>query len=393
MRATSDADQPRTWSEDPSKGRADDFPAASKRGGSDAGHPAPDQPTPDQPAADQPALEPLVHAAVARLPAFRGTTLLAEPNRDKYRAEATGARAEELEQVFEVMRDLNAGALADPTLAADAEGRHGLRERLHDAVDDLVAVLADTPVTYVEFGPEPTKTHAILARLRDAGVPVRRYLAVDINPASGARMREALGDLLDPRCIEVLNQPFETVEPEALHTPGTTTVLTSLGFQEGNEHPDAVARTLGNLLRPGDIVLGEMQIADRGDEDAFEAFYNTDLMRRFSRLCVARAVPGVTTSFRLAITDVDCGLDAPVKVCAMCEDLPPDAEGGPRSFITNICLKPTSAQWRAMRTRRGQFEVLSQRRTGDLSVAFQVARRVSDGTDAPEGTRTDRGGG
>lgn len=383
MHATTGADQPSSWRQDAFEETADKAPTTVSSSDSDAARPA----------VGQSALEPLVHAAVGRLPEFRDTTLMAEPNREKYRATAKGAWAGELERVFEVMRDLNAGALANPKLAADAEGCHGLRSRLHDAVDDLVEVLPDAPVTYVEFGPEPTKTREILARLLDAEVPVHRYVAVDINPTSGARMREALGDLLDPQGIEVINQPFEAVGPEALHTPGATTVLTSLGFQEGNEHPDAVARTLGNLLRPGDIVLGEMQIADRADDDAFKTFYNTALMRRFSKLCAARAVPGVTTSFRLAITDVDCGLDHPVRVCAMCEDLPAGAEGEKRSFITNICLKPTSAQWRAMRTRHGQFEVLSQRRTGDLSIAFQVARRAPDGSDGREAAYRDRGGG
>lgn len=282
MQATTGADQPHSWRQDASEERADKATAAASASGSDAAWPA----------IGQPALEPLVHAAIARLPEFRGTTLMAEPNCEKYRAHAKGDRAEELERVFEVMRDLNAGALADPGLAADAEGRHGLRSRLHDAVADLVEVLPDAPVTYVEFGPEPTKTRDILTRLLDADVPVRRYVAVDINPASGARMRDALGDLLDPQCIEVINKPFEAVGPEALHTPGATTVLTSLGFQEGNEHPDAVARTLGNLLRPGDIVLGEMQIADRLDDDAFHTFYNTALMRRFSKLCTARGAGG-----------------------------------------------------------------------------------------------------
>lgn len=382
MRETTGADRPGIWTGQ-SSGTRPGGPRGPNPGGAhnEVG-----------PAANLPALEPLVRAAVGRLPEFRGTTLLSEANREKYAADTSGAGSEALAQVFEIMRDLNAGALADPLLGADAEGLHSLRGRLRMAVDDLVDVLDGKPVSYVEFGPEPTKTREILARMLDAGVPVVRYLAVDINPASGARMRAALGDLLGPDRIEVVNAPFEAVAPETLHVPGATTVLTSLGFQEGNEHPERVASTLGRLLRPGDLVLAEMQIADRGDDAAFEAFYHTALMQRFSRLCVARAMPGARTRFQLAITDVDCGLESPVRVCAMCEDLPPDGEGRPRSFITNICLKPTSAQWRAMRTRDGRFEVLAQRRTGDISVAFQLARRVPGRGETPMSPHTDRGG-
>lgn len=338
-------------------------------------------------------LEELVHRAVARLPAFRGTELLFEANRAKYAAQGPESGADHLDEVFEVMRDLNAGALADPTLGADAEGRDSFRDQLSGAVDDLVATLEGRPITYVEFGPEPTKTHDILGRLSSAGVSVVRYIAVDINPASGPRMREALADLLPRDRIEVVNQPFDQVAPETLHVPGATTVLTTLGFQEGNDHPEDVTETLSRLLRPGDLVLSEMQVADRGDDTAFHAFYNTALMRRFSRLCAERALPGTASSFRLAVTDVDCGLAHPIRVCAMCEDLPADAEGRPRSFITNICLKPTSQQWREMRARGGWFKVLSQRLTGDRSVAFQLAWR----TPGTRGTSTradrERGGG
>jgi len=69
-------------------------------------------------------------------------------------------------------------------------------------------------------------------------------------------------------------------------------------------------------------------------------------------------------------------LDARVRVCATCEDLAPDADQRPRTFITNTCLKPTLAQWRALRTQDCQFEVLAERLTGDRSVGFQLARRT-----------------
>lgn len=335
---------------------------------------------------DAPAsLEGLVYRALTRRPDFQDTTLITEPNRGKYDPRAgRGGRNDDLDEVFRLMSELNAGALADPTLGADAEGRHGFVERLDATVDDLVQALDGRPITYVELGPEPNKTRRILARLLDAGVEVRGYVAVDINPASAETMRVRLSDLLSPGRVVVRNAAFEDVSPSDLHDPDTLTVLTSLGFQEGNSHPDEVAALLDRLMRPSDLVLSEMQVADPGDDRALHAFYAQPLMRRFSRLCVERSFPGVASEHHLAVERVDVGLETPVKVCATYEMLALNDARPESAFVTNYCLKPTSAQWRALREGDGRFRVLSQRRTGDRTVAFQLAERVPECGSADE---------
>jgi len=194
--------------------------------------------------------------------------------------------------VFDLMRRLNAAALANPELASDQTGAYGFTDRLTVIVNDIVAALDSRPITYVELGPEPNKTHAILTRLLDAGVQVQRYVAVDINPVSGDRMRAALANLLDRDRMQVINVAFDEVAPEDLHVPGVPTLLTNLGFQEGNEHPGAIRALLAGLLRRGDLVLSEMQLADggrrRGVRDVLQRLADATLFPAVRRARAAR---------------------------------------------------------------------------------------------------------
>lgn len=72
------------------------------------------------------------------------------------------------------------------------------------------------------------------------------------------------------------------------------TVVTNIGFQEGNDLPSRTGPMLKRLTRPGDLLLSEMQVVRDSTSEravtrvveavAIEQFYLLPEMRRFSVL-------------------------------------------------------------------------------------------------------------
>ena len=88
-----------------------------------------------------------------------------------------------LSAIFDAITNLNRMALADPSRCA---GEHGpsFRDALFNIVSELAKLCKGRPLRYVELGPEPIKSHAILTQTLGAGVHSRQYIGVDINPES-----------------------------------------------------------------------------------------------------------------------------------------------------------------------------------------------------------------
>jgi hypothetical protein len=220
-----------------------------------------------------PSLERLAASAVARLLDLPEKKVVALTNVDKYReAKSPQTKSARTVRVFELMRALNLQGLADPRL--------GLRDALDETLDDLAFFLRGRAVRYIELGPEPIKTSAILDGLCVRGVAVERYLGIDVNPASPARMAPALRQRLSAENIGFRLSRYQDLQPFG-REGDTVNLVTMLGFEEGNEDPRELGALLGRLLAPGDMLLSEMQVCDAG-WDAVQRFYTGPTMRSFS---------------------------------------------------------------------------------------------------------------
>lgn len=98
---------------------------------------------------------------------------------------------ENLSAIFDTIANLNRMTLEDPTLCAGEQGL-SFREALVSTARDLAKLCRGRPMCFVELGPEPYKSHAILTQLLAAGVQLRQYIGVDINPESEEAMRKTL---------------------------------------------------------------------------------------------------------------------------------------------------------------------------------------------------------
>jgi hypothetical protein len=312
-------------------------------------------------------------ALVLGLPRER---VIALTNVDKYReAKAPHARSARTVRVFELMRRVNQAGLSDPSLGADASGRDSFRDTLNETLDDLAVFLRGRPVRYVELGPEPVKTSAILDGLRLRGVAVESYLGIDVNPASPARMAPALRRRLAAEKIAFRLLRYQDLEP--LGREGDTiNLVTMLGFEEGNEDPRDLGALLGRLMAPGDMLLSEMQVCD-GGWDAVQRFYTCPTMRRFSRLALESKWTGLNTRFGVMVVPVEVGGLGNLAAAVTLEKVvQPGHYRDGTVIVTNVCLKPGGKAFRALRSRCGPFRVLAQNATGDRSISFQVSDRV-----------------
>ena len=300
------------------------------------------------------------------------------------------------------MANLNRMALGDPSPCA---GEHGpsFRDALFSAARELAKLAKGRPLRYVELGPEPIKSCAILTRLLSAGVQLRQYIGVDINPESEEVMRQTLVPVIGTDRFSYLIADFYKCSladfPNPMGRAGApedcVTVVTNLGFQEENDLPSRTGTMLMCLTRPGDLLLSEMQVLPGSTGEgagtrevaaaAIERFYQLSEMQRFSVLvgqrlaCGGRQLPTVASdgeseqqeclfhpvplrteigSVNVAATLVAVGVD-----------------GVKKYVLTNSCLKYTRDQFQRAREAFGSFVVVSSQETGDKSVVIQIAER------------------
>ena len=298
------------------------------------------------------------------------------------------------------MANLNRMALEDITLCA---GHHGpcFRDALFGAAGELAVLARGRPVRYVELGPEPWKSRAILAQLLAAGVQLRQYIGVDINPESEETMRQALLPVVGADrfsyCITDFYKCSVDDFPKPLRDAGApddcVTIVTNLGFQEGNDLPSRIGPMLKRLTRPGDLLLSEMQVShggsggDRAIREAGAAkikhFYQHPEMRYFSILVGQQfdsdhsSKPSARSDckeneylFNLVPLQTEVGS---VNVATTLVSV--QNNGEKRYVLTNSCLKYTPDQFQRAREVSGDFVVRVMHETGDRSVIFQIAER------------------
>jgi hypothetical protein len=331
-----------------------------------------------------PCLETLAATAVAEALGLPRSGVTAISNVDKYHEPSSPTReTQRTASVFELMRWLNERGLSDPTLGVGQRGTGSLRDVLDETLDDLAFFLRGRPVRYIELGPEPVKTSAILDGLLLRGVSVERYLGVDVNPASAASMTAALRLRLPVDRIGFRLSRYQDLEPFG-RVGDAVNLVTMLGFEEGNEDPWALGKILGRIMGPGDLLLSELQLSD-GGWNPIHGFYRHLAMRRFSRLSYESAWGGdLRTTYGVSIVPVTLnGLGAIPVAVAMEKVIEANHRSNGAVVVTNVCLKPHGLSFRDLRERCGPFRVLAQNTTGDRSIAFQLSdRRALEGTNA-----------
>jgi hypothetical protein len=248
-------------------------------------------------------------------------------------------------------------------------------------------------VRYVELGPEPWKSSAIIVHLLAAGVRLAYYVGIDINPKSEATMRDALVPIIGAERFAYLIADFykcsadEIPEPSSAPAPddGYFTVVTNLGFQEGNDLPERIGPMLSCLTRPGDLVLSEMQVfrtlRSGAAESIIKDFYHHPEMRRFSGLvgrqfdpaCSLVPSEGDKTEYLFYLVPMQTEIGA-VKVATTLISVLVD--GAKRYVLTSSCLKYTPDQFNLARQTKGKFVVRKVLETGDKSVVFHISERL-----------------
>ncbi len=303
--------------------------------------------------------------------------ILISPNEEKYREKEDPSRASEpLEEVFRLMRELNDIGLGNPDLGTSEHKKVAFVQTLKQITDDIAQKMGDEPLQYTELGPEPSKTKFILRTLLENGVEIRRYSGVDINPTSRSTMEQELADLLPEELVHYHLVLFENLKEVEFRLPGIKNLVTMLGFEEGNEHPHKTREMLDGTLSSGDLLLSEMQLLPQGDWSPIFNFYQSEEMRRFSKVTFRRTYPALKSEYGVYLVPVQLAGFDPLMVAVTAEKIVDHNRLRDKIFVTNYCLKYTYENYVSVREAGGKLRVLSQRVTGDGSVAFQLSEKV-----------------
>ncbi|GKZ82064.1 hypothetical protein AnigIFM56816_006594 [Aspergillus niger] len=298
--------------------------------------------------------------------------------------------------IFDTMSNLNRMALCDSRLCT-GQSQHGpsFHEALAQVTNDIFSFANGRPIRYIELGPEPWKSSAILNQLLTMGIALHQYIGIDINPESEMTMREALVPIIGTDRFSYLVRDFYQLSvSEFPELPDNCiTVMTNLGFQEGNDLPSRIGSMLSRITRPGDLLLSEMQVFDdsvAGPELAaapIKDFYELPEMIRFSAFVGQCFEDEVASQLHM---EGESGngqtrhlfylvpLQTEVGSVRVATTLYPLNGSGDRKYVlTNSCLKYTPEQFKRARELSGNFVVRGCRKTGDNSVVFQIAERRS----------------
>ena len=308
-----------------------------------------------------------------------------------------------LSEIFGIMAKLNQAALENVNLCA---GQHGpsFRDALFLAAGELVILTKGRPIRYVELGPEPSKSKALLSGMLAAGVEIQQYIGVDINPKSEKTMRKTLIPIIGAERFTYWIQDFykasasdyPKLSGDAEMEDDCITIITNLGFQEGNDLPSRIGPMLSCLSRPGDLLLSEMQvfhgcdtsdgvsgIVQEAEGDPIWQFYLLPEMRRFSAL-VGQKFRSRSPSASNAASDSELNehlfilvpVETEVGFVNVATTLVAVWVNEVKKFVlTNSCLKYTPDQFKKAREASGDFVVKASQETGDKSVVFQISER------------------
>jgi hypothetical protein len=324
-------------------------------------------------------LNELVHHTLASYIRVPVTKIVVPRNADKYHENQDRTRKDvSLKEIFNLMWRLNVIGLEDGKIGNSTHHVGSLLMTLNKTVQDLAQHLGHHPVQYTELGPEPAKTKYIINELINGGARVERYTSVDINPWSSHIMRDQLSGIIDTGIITHEQSLFEELASVGYRIDGTRNLVTMLGFEEGNDHPWSVALLLDLILDPGDIFLSEMQLLSPTGWSPIYNFYQSDLMRRFSRVCFKRNYGDRRSEYGIYLIPVKLSnIGVPTMVAVTTETIVGDeSDLNGLVFVTNYCIKFSADEYVAAREAPGFMKVLSQNTSADGSLAFQISQRL-----------------
>lgn len=325
---------------------------------------------------DRISLDVAVHRAISEFLNIPPEQIITRPNKEKYYDPDRPESVDQgLQEVFSIMRDLNLRGLEDRDLCRSEAGGMSFLEALQAVVQDFTDMAPQTPVHYVELGPEPIKTTEILQRLVEGGVQIRSYTALDINPVSKFVMDSCIRRFVAAEKINHVTADYFSLSDLGIEDDGARALVTMLGFQEGNETPYKIMNFFRKFVRPGDTLLAEMQLLSTANWLPIFRFYGSEQMRRFSKLSLQRTMGNLESEYGVVLVPVPMEISGSAFVAATTERIRSDGNLNGKIVVTNYCIKYTEEEFRRLREFDRRFHVVSQRVTGDGSVGFQLAER------------------
>jgi len=174
------------------------------------------------------------------------------------------------------------------------------------------------------------------------------YLVRDYHDVSRQDVENLIGHALDSRLV----------------------VLTSLGSQEGNEHPHVIHGIYRRLIEPGDLLLSELQLLPQANHAPIFEFSHHPLWRDVSRSFREKVFGDAPSEYGTVLVTVYIDRIGWVRCAVAIERLLEPGPGGD-IMVSNYCLKYTESQLADLRGMLG-FDIVKDCVTGDGSVAFQV---------------------
>lgn len=300
-------------------------------------------------------------------------------NADKYTAASADLpdRHRQLsEEILSLMTLLNKEGVTRPDLCATPSGKGALGDLLRAVADDLVDLIGQDSLHYVELGPEPIKTSALIHHLLEHGAQPQHYTAVDINQTSHGVMRRMVEPLLaSPQRFRYLASDFRALFRHHIERGQDLTLITMLGFQEGNELPDTIGQIIRQVGGSRTYVLSEMQLSTAEGDEHIHRFYAHDCMSRFSDLVGLKLGFEKAGDHEVVILEIVHDDDR-FRVAAT---LLPVSNGQDDGYLlTNVCLKYTREQFTRVRQDYGGCRVIGEYCSGDGSVLYQLAEYCVD---------------
>lgn len=322
-------------------------------------------------------LELNVKHAISSHTEYASSQIITQSNKVKYHdTEEPTKKHDYLTEIVGAMASLNHQGLSHENLGrVDGEGR-SFREALALSCKRIADQLNGKSLIYVELGPEPIKTSFILQVLLDLGVKIKRYIAVDINPASEEPLRPVFANILGDTPIDFVISSFEDFSlQDYLGDTEEPAIITMLGFQEGNDDPVIMTNWLKGIARKDDMLLSEIQLYKTAGAAKISEFYRNPKMQRFSRIAFEQAITYATlSSGRFLLLPVQTSRGEPVFAAILCEEFI-DSERQRKLFVSNYCLKFDLSQYRAYRQMDEYFKIVEDVLTEDQTLMFQISVR------------------
>ncbi|MEC4561659.1 hypothetical protein [Pseudomonas inefficax] len=274
-------------------------------------------------------------------------------------------------EIFLLMRALNEQGVGEEGLCADARGQGALKSVIGNVAERLAALSDGCRLHYVELGPEPIKSSCLLRRIAQASSSIR-YTAIDINQTSEPAMSAAVRPIVQADgSFNYIAADYRTVTHDVLRRDEELTLITLLGFQEGNELPVSTGRLIRNLAGGKTYILSEMQVYEEGLERPILAFYGNPHMLQFSRMVALQQGFNPSGEHEAILVPLRI-LDETIHVAVTLQPVQRLQQHG--YLLTNICLKYTPEQFRRIRARHCNCSVVDEFASGDGTVRYQIAK-------------------